>query len=146
MPSWTRVFLQEAPSNAEQLPPRSPQPTAGATVRTDGRKKAALAWTVIRHSAGRKHGHTKKHQTRPRRVYLRRVYSVSQSTLCRFRREIERYRGKPRCCSSFRELGQAAILPRNKGNSKHTEYPVHSTQMTDDSSYLRIIRSLYTPS
>lgn len=40
------------------------------------------------------------------------------------------------CCSSFPELGQAAILQRNKGSSKCTETRVYSIQMTTDSSYL----------
>lgn len=38
-------------------------PTRGATVRTDGRKKAALAWTVINHQGGRKHGDVKHKNT-----------------------------------------------------------------------------------
>lgn len=35
-------------------PTRAMQPVSGATVRTDGRKKAVLAWTVSDHQAGRK--------------------------------------------------------------------------------------------
>lgn len=52
---------------------------------------------------------------------------------------------EPRCCSSFPELGQAAILPSNKGKWKFAQYPVHSTQTTNESSYLLINRSLHTP-
>lgn len=44
------------------------------------------------------------------------------------------------------ELGQAAILPRNKGKAKYTEYPVHSTHTTHTRPYLLNNRSLTTPS
>lgn len=57
----SRLFLQDVHWDAEQRAPASPQPvqpTTGASVRTDGREKAALAWTVTRQQPGRTHRDT----------------------------------------------------------------------------------------
>lgn len=83
------LFLQEVQSNIERLTLmrlQPVQPTIGATVRTDGRKKAVLAWTVTNHRAGRKHGRreTLKKKTRPRVVINSCVFSCFIETLVVF--------------------------------------------------------------
>lgn len=137
------AFRHGASFPAESL--QRMQPPTGATVRTDGRKKAALARTVTGHRR-----RTRKTNT-PASLLITAGCAVKSrvfiETRVVFRRHHENKTVEPRCCSSFPELGQAAILLRNKGNSKHTEYPPgHSTQTTDDSSYLLINRSLHSPS
>lgn len=92
--------------------------------------KAPLPWTVSGHQDARKNPTQRsKNELRPTHYQLSCGYSLVFIGISRSLGvpappvktggEIV----EPRCCSSFPELGQAAILPRNKGYSKYTEIP-----------------------